>query len=127
MPSRLWWLGGSTLESLFLDLGLHDGRKEENKKNERLGMTVYLIGVESPAFPCLHYVKVVGGMVPALGFTGKLCDVERRKEFRTFNLREKAQSYVDDFEGMAKLAGVMSIGWKYFVVPMEYEEEGKES
>ncbi|MEI8356271.1 MAG: hypothetical protein WCG31_09315 [Deltaproteobacteria bacterium] len=84
-------------------------------------MTVYLVGVESPAFPGLHYFKVFGGMVPALGFTGKLYDKERRKEFKTFADKEKAQSYIDDFVSLGQLGNT---GWKYFVVPMEYEEDG---
>lgn len=85
-------------------------------------MIVYLIGVESPVFPGLHYCNKLNGMNPGLGHTGKLCDANRRSVFLTFNDLLDAQRHADL---LSFLAGVSDGGWKYFVVPMEYEEEGE--
>ena len=108
-----------------MDLVLHDGSKEEDKKSERLVMTVYLVGVESPVFPGLHYCNNSGGMHPALGHTGKLCDANRRSVFLTFNDVLDAQSHANLLSFLAGVSEGHNGGWKYFVVPMEYEEEGK--
>lgn len=88
-------------------------------------MTVYLVGVESPVFPGLHYCNKSGGMHPALGHTGKLSDAKRRSVFLAFNDVQDAQRHADLLSFSAGVSEGQNGGWKYFVVPMDYEEEGK--